>query len=362
MVLKMGSQRYGLVVDEVLDSEEIVVKPLPTFLKDVKSLAGATIMGDGKVAMILDVVGIADTAELNFSFQDSEQDRQDKATLDSTEIQTLLLFRNHPGEMFAINLALVSRIERVDRDKLEKIKDREYLRYSDHSLRLIRLHDFMAVTPPEEEPEELFVIIPKLVAHPMGIMVSSCDDVITEQIEVDRDNIRGTGVIGSAVIDEQLVTFLDIYSLFEAAEPELCRMEKQSDSNGDLTGQKILLAEDTPFFRAVEKKYLEGLGCKVDVAVDGAEAWKMLNESQVGYDILLTDIEMPNMDGLELTKHVRASSRFGNLPVVALSALGADKHKQAGIDAGVTAYEVKFDKYKLGETLSTIQKGETVHD
>ncbi|MCP4550128.1 MAG: hybrid sensor histidine kinase/response regulator [bacterium] len=355
MVLKIGLQRYGLVVDEVLDSEEIVVKPLPSFLKDAKVYAGATIMGDGKVAMILDVTGIADYATLNFTSLEAATDTGVVDTsLSNTETQTLLLFHNHENDTFAINLALVSRIEKIQRDKMENVGGKEYLRYPDHSLRLIRLHDFMPVSTPESEPEELFVIIPKLVTHPMGIIASSCEDVINVQVDVDRDTIRGTGILGSAIVEEKLVMFLDIYSLFESAEPELCKIEEVREERHSLVGSKILLAEDTPFFRAVEKKYIEEMGCKVDIAKDGQEAWDLLNAEGARYDMLVTDIEMPNMDGIELTRNVRASSRFGEIPIVALTALSSEKIRQAGEEAGVTAYEVKLDKFQLTKTLNRV--------
>ena len=358
MVLKVGSQRYGLVVDQVLDSEEIVVKPLPSFVKDVRSYAGATIMGDGKVAMILDVAGIADFAGLDFAALEGEAELNQKNDdgLASTETQTLLLFRNHPEQLFSVNLDLISRIERVDPEKVESVGGKEYLRYPDRTLRLLRLHDFLPVTPPETEPEELFVIIPKLVSHPMGIVVSSCEDVIQAQVNVDPDNIKGTGILGSAVVDDQLVIFIDIYSLFEAADPELARKDEEIEPE-TLQCDRVLLAEDTPFFQAVEMKYLESLGCKVDLARDGEEAWRMLNMAEVDYDLIVTDIEMPHVDGFELTRRIRNSTRHKDTPVVALTALDSDEYRHQGRAAGVSAYETKLDKYNLFQTLKDVLTG-----
>ncbi len=362
MVLKIGNQRYGLVVDHVLDSEEIVVKPLPSFIKDAKSYAGATIMGDGKVAMILDVSGIADHAGLDFSSLEGEVEQEQKASdrLSNTESQTLLLFRNHPDQLFSVNLDLVARIERVDRDNMEVVGGKEYLRYPDRTLRLLRLHDFLPVNAPDTEPEELFVIIPKLVTSPMGILVSACEDVIQARVNVDAENIKGPGVLGSAVIEDQLVIFVDIYSLFEVADPELFARGKEEAAN-TLQCDHVLLAEDTPFFQAVEMKYLESLGCKVDLARDGEEAWRMLNMEDTNYDLVVTDIEMPNLDGFELTRRIRNSTRHKETPVVALTAIDSDEYRNMGRRVGVTAYETKLDKYNLFQTLKDVLTGVQTH-
>ncbi len=355
MVLKIGTNRYGLVVDQVLDSEEIVVKPLTNFVKDANCYAGATIMGDGKVAMILDIAGIAEFANLEFSNLDGDTDPEGNSGdhLRGTETQTLLLFRNHDEQLFAVNLDLISRIEKVDRDKVEDVGGREYLRYPDRTMRLLRLHDFLPVTPPTDDEGDLFVIIPKLVSHTMGILAHTCDDVIQVKVAVESDSIKGEGLMGSAVIDDQLVLFVDIYELFEAAEPELAAQRALSEK-GVLDGSTVLLAEDTPFFQAMETSYLESMGCKVDLARDGEEAWQMLNDSDSGYDLLVTDIEMPHLNGFELTRRVRSSKRFGKLPIIAVTALDSPEHKLQGEDVGVNAYETKLDKYTLSETIKDV--------
>ena len=356
-VLKVGGNRYGLVVDEVLDSEEIVVKQLPPSLKDSRCYAGATIMGDGSVAMILDVPGIADLGGLRFTdaMQAAAADERSGSYLDRTESQTLLLFRNAPdGEQFALNLAMISRIERVKVEDIQVAGGREYLKFQDGSLRLLRLHDHLAVKAPDAEPREVFVIIPKLVKHPLGIIAWECDDVVSVRVEVDRDNLRGTGLLGSGMIDGRLTVFLDIHGLFEAAEPELYHVAERRAATLDRT--RVLLAEDTSFFRAVEKSYIEALGASVTAVRDGREAWRLLSEEPGAYDLVVTDIEMPLMDGLELTRHIRASERHAHLPVVALTSLVSETSREAGMAAGVNAYEVKLDRDRLATTIRQVME------
>ncbi len=360
LVLKVGAHRYGLVVDEVLDSEEIVVKPLPVYLKDSRCYAGATIMGDGRVAMILDVAGIAEKAGLKFGETEGAPTAQEerKARLEQTETQSLLLFRNHPDQVFAINLGLVARIERISRDDIDRVGGVEYLRYPDRSLRLVRLHDFLPVNAPGEEPAALYVIVPKLVRHTMGILATDFEDVIRARVDVDQETLRGPGILGSAVVDGRMVIFLDIYGLFELAEPEL--FGGDAGTTELLSGKKVLLAEDTPFFREVVRRYLAGFGAEVDVANDGEEAWSRLRERS--YDLLVTDIEMPGMNGYELTSRVRQDPELRNLPVIALTALGDNRAaRKRGEEAGVDGWETKLDREALGRAIRDVLSGRMTH-
>lgn len=355
VVLRVGPNRYGLIVEQLRDSEEIVVKPLPEYLKRCPAYAGATIMGDGRIAMILDAAGMADAAQLRFGgdLERAELTQSDKYLRDSMrEKQSLLLFRNGTSERFSINLAMVKRIEKVRRDEIERVRDKEYLKYEDSSLRLLRLHDFLPVERPAELSEECYVIVPRLVRHPMGIVVETVDDVLETGAGLDRQTITGTGILGSFVMDGALIIALDVYSLFEAAEPDLYR----TGAPAGLRGKRVLLAEDTAFFRSVESAYLKELGCDVQIAADGEEAWRKLCEE--AYDVLVTDIQMPVLDGLGLTARVRASQQQQGLPVVALTSLVNDSDRRRILEAGVDAYEAKLDKESLRKTLEALVAGQ----
>jgi two-component system chemotaxis sensor kinase CheA len=236
---------------------------------------------------------------------------------------------------------------------------KEFLKYQDSSLRLVRLHDHMPVAAPLHDPEDVFIIIPKLVKHPMGIVAHDCHDVITTRVEVERDNLKGPGVLGSAVLEGMMTLFLDIYSLFEAVDPETYRQDQAR--TGSIQGARVLLAEDTSFFRAVEKKYLESLGAVVTSTMDGKEAWAALGHPDAAFDLVVTDLEMPQMGGLELTRHIRSSARWRDIPVVALTSLGSADDREAGIEAGVTAYETKLDKDRLAATLRQVMEGVCAH-
>ena len=127
----------------------------------------------------------------------------------------------------------------------------------------------------------------------------------------------------------------------------------QSQVNGK-SKRRLLVADDSVTTRTLEKSILEAAGYEVIVAVDGANAWELLQEQ--GADLLVSDVDMPRMDGFALTEVVRGSRRFGDLPVVLVTARGSDQDKARGIEAGADAYLVKsgFDQKNLLETIAQL--------
>ena len=357
-VLKMGAHRYGLIVDNMHENEEIVVKPLSGFFKGCLCYAGASILGDGKMAMILDPAGIAKQANMTFSATEQENEAGEQSALKQlVETQNVLLFKNGTKEHFALNIDLVARIVKIKPSELYKVGDKEFMKHAEQSLRVLRLHDFLSITKPESESEWIFVIIPKLVKHPMGLVASEVLNIVPNIGKLDTDSISGTGILGSSLIDGKLTLFVDIYNLFEAAEPDIYKFNLKKNS---LKGKRILLAEDTAFFRHVIAKYMKECGCEIDAYPDGKAAWEKLN-SGTKYDMLLTDINMPHMNGLELTRRVRSSASLKTMPIVACTSMTFDRDRQLGIEAGIDAYEIKVDKERLISTIIRIFEDKKDH-
>ncbi len=351
IVLRVGVNRYGLIVESLKDSEEIVVKPLPGHLKECKAYGGVTIMGDGQIALILDASGIAETAQIHFGgdLEKAEILHSDSYVRETmAEPQTVLVFRNDTSERFSINLAMIKRIEKIERSSIEHVSDNEYLKYENSSLRILRLHNYLPVKTPEQDRDQLFVIVPKLVPHPMGIVATAIEDILETRAPLDQTTIAGTGILGTIVENGSLIINLDLYGLFEAVEPDLHR----AGGALRLRGKRVLLAEDTAFFRTVESEYLQNIGCDVEVAVDGEEAWAKLSSGR--FDILVTDIQMPIVDGLELARRVRASQQHREMPIVALTSMTNEVDRQRILAAGFDAYEAKLDKDSLRKTLETL--------
>jgi two-component system chemotaxis sensor kinase CheA len=218
VILKAGHNLYGLVVDKVFDSEEIVVKPLPDVLKSTQCYAGATIMGDGKVAMILDPGGIASKAALKFFSSENEKNQMlEKIEKQKESKQNLLLFNNSTAEQFGIDLNAITRIEFINSSEIEKIGNREFVKRDGHSVSLIRIHDFLPVSSPETKPEEFYLLLPRITGNHLGIIAGQVFDIINTDIKIDKKDIRGTGILGSTIINNKLVILLNVNELVTEA-------------------------------------------------------------------------------------------------------------------------------------------------
>lgn len=360
IVIKIGARRLGLSVDTIYGSEEILVKTLPSHIKGCNNYSGVTILGDGKVAMILDPSGIIENSNLRYI--DEQFEAKNKLMISEAEKmreqQSLLLFKCSGPETLAIDMAMVSRVEEIDGDAINIIGEKEYIKFRGEPLRIIRPEDYLSIKKQETistGTRKYFVIIPKLVKHPMGILIEKVQDTMQASINLNgNDSIRSKGLVGSTILNDKIVLLLNIYELFEMASPEQYLSESPVQRRDTV---RILLVEDTPFFQKLEKDYLENAGYHVEVADNGKIAFQMLQERQ--YDIVVSDINMPEMDGLELVKRIRADEKIGKIPVIAVTSLTGELQKKEGLTAGFDAYEFKLDRSRLIEVLEkTLQRKE----
>ncbi|PKM94418.1 MAG: ATP-binding protein [Firmicutes bacterium HGW-Firmicutes-1] len=355
LVIKIGSRRLGLAVDAIHGSEEILVKTLPVYVKDCKCYSGVTILGDGKTSMILDPSGIIEKANLHY-FDGMDEKNLKDVTLESEnmrETQNLLLFQCSGPETLALNMAMVSRVEEIKAEDIDKIGDKEYIKFRGESLRVVRPEDFIPITNQKSLKSKYYVIIPKLVGHPMGILIEKIQDTVQAVVHIKQDdNITEKGLIGSTILNNTIILLVNIYELFEKANPEHYKVETTIKKGVKMN---ILLVEDTPFFQKLEKSYLEDAGYNVHLSENGKEAMEFLQTEKV--DAVVSDIVMPIMNGLELVRKIRANPALNHLPVIAITSLTGESQIKEGMKAGFDAYEFKLDRQKLLDILEqAIQK------
>ena len=346
MVVKVGFNRYGIIVDAVEDTQEIVVKPLSSFIKQIPTFSGATILGDGTVCMILDVPRMANYANLRFASIEDAARMEDIARRrrEMVEKQYLLIFNNHHEEYFSLPLALVARIDKIKTSDIERVRDQEFIQLRGKSCRLIRLENYLDVSMPEEvDQENLFVIVPRKGDGVVGIVATRIVDVLESELHIDEESMKMDCVLGSQIIDGKMTIFIDLFELLARVDPEQFGQTQEVLLDREV---RILFAEDTPFFRTVVRRHLESAGYKVDVVTDGIEAWEKLKAGE-RYDLILSDIEMPGMNGIELVQHIKKDPNLASIPVIALTALGGEEQIKAGMEAGFDAYELKLDKERL---------------
>ncbi|QDU77446.1 Chemotaxis protein CheA [Bremerella volcania] len=345
VVVESGQFRYGLIVDEIDDSEEIVVKPLGRHLKTCSCLAGATILGDGHVAPILDVSGIAAKTDLRSHEQENEKDNyHDDASL-SSERQSLLMFTNAPGEQFAVPMSLISRIERIRTEQIDTVGGQELLQYRGTSLPLLTIEAHVQAQP-RPEMDNVHVVVFQIHGREVGLIAAELNDIREVAAEIDGNTFREPGIAGSIVVDDKTIRIVDLYELAFSAHPKWFA-EKPIVTANEESPFQILLAEDSSFFRKQAKDYLATEGFEIVEAEDGAQAWELLKSGEHAIDLVITDIEMPRMNGFELTKKIKSDPHTCYLPVIALTSLASDEDQVRGVDAGVDDYQIKMDRERV---------------
>ena len=347
VVVYTGALKYGLVVDELQDSEEIVVKPLGRHIKHCKGYAGATIMGDGRVALILDVAGLSQMAELT-SMEGTDRAKEiavESRANQNKDIQSLLVFRNAEDEQFAVPLGLVERIEKIKRSQIENVGGKRVIQYRGASLPLIAIEQVAQVKPLAEK-EDFLVIVFVLAGREIGLLATPPLDAIEESLVIDDSTFKQTGIMGSAIISGHTTLIINIFGIVEAINPTWFE-KREAVCLSEGKAATILYAEDSNFFRSQIKDYLLEDGYNVIDAEDGLIAWDLLQQHEKEIALVIADIEMPNLDGFGLTKKIRSDKRFSHLPIIALTTMAGDEDIKKGKELGINDYQIKLDKEKL---------------
>ncbi len=219
IVLQADGRPFGLVVDEINDTEEIVVKPLGKQLKGITTFAGATIMGDGRVALILDVVGLAQHANVVTETRDrTVTDDKSRTADDADQRQTLLLFTVGQDRRMAIPLSLAARLEEFPLTRLERTGALNVVQYRGQILPLIRVADHVAGRVTPEAPADILqVVVYSDQGRSYGLIVSQINDIVDEAVTIKR-SAASQGILGSAVVQGKVTDLLDVPGIIRLAE------------------------------------------------------------------------------------------------------------------------------------------------
>jgi two-component system chemotaxis sensor kinase CheA len=210
VVLQADDRQFGLVVDEINDTEEIVVKPLGKQLKGLACFAGATIMGDGQVALILDVLGIAQMANVVTELRSrAGNERASKNGESAGNRDTWLLFTVGENGRMATQLSSVSRLEEIPVNLIERSGDSEVVQYRQHIMPLIRISTLLNRPSRTQDAEKVQVIVFAQGESYIGLVVDEIVDIVEQQISLERCG-QHAGVSGSAVIQQRVTDVLDL--------------------------------------------------------------------------------------------------------------------------------------------------------
>jgi two-component system chemotaxis sensor kinase CheA len=219
------------------------------------------------------------------------------------------------------------------------------MKYRGGSLALFSI-DQVAQVKPMSKKENLLVIVVNIADREIGIMAVGPVDAREISVEIDDQTLKQQGILGSTIIGDHTTLLVDVYGLVRTLNPEWFpdRKAVQTEEGRSAT---ILYAEDSNFFRNQVKGFMEEEGYSVIGAEDGIVAWNRLLEHSEEVTLVVTDIEMPNLDGYELSEKIRKDKRFAELPIIALTTMAGEEDIAKGEAVGIDDYQIKLDREKL---------------
>lgn len=354
IVCKVGTFSFGIMVDQVFDTEEIVVKPVAPILRDITMFSGNTILGDGSVVMILDPNGLASAVG---EVTASEQHQAAEAA--GTEVglgnrMSLLVFRAGGKEPKAVPLSLVARLEEIDLSTVEASDGRPVVQYRGQLMPLVTINDEYGLGTEGSQPVVVFTEGNRT----MGLVVDEIVDIVEDEFSVEMIGHR-PGLIGTAVVAGKTTDVIDVGYYITRANGDWYTPDSQRLPGG-ADRKRVLLIDDSAFFRNLLSPVLSVAGYDVTTVESGEKALS-LRENGETFDVIVSDIEMPGIDGFEFARQSKSEGEWVQTPIIALSSHTTPEDFDRGRDAGFDDYVAKFDRdgllESLSQTLSVTSKG-----
>jgi two-component system chemotaxis sensor kinase CheA len=345
VVLQAEDHQFGLVVDGIKDTQEIVVKPLGKQLKGLTVYSGATIMGDGRVALILDVLGIGQRSGVLANREAQNRTGTQALAAAVSENQRMLLFRAGSFARLAVPLSLVARLEEFPQAVVERAGGRHVVQYRGGILTMVSLASVLepesaADTAVTHDPIQAIVFADG--NRSLGIMVDQIVDIVDEAVNI-RQSGKRLGLLGSAVVGKQVTDFLDVRAVVQAAAPEW--LEGQTARANSV----VLLAEPSSFLRGVVRGELEMAGHRVVEAGDAEEALNRM--ASAGVRVVLAASNLPPAGSGGLQEAMRQQSGLAEIPVLELTPAARDRESMLAsigqLSAAVRALETPVPAVSL---------------
>lgn len=260
------------------------------------------------------------------------------------------------SETFALPINAIERIVRISPADVSNVRNRSMLRVDGRFVPLVSLADVLGIPHHGLRPDDqgMFSVV---VVGAVEKRVAFVVDQLIEELEIvtkplTKPLVRVRNVAGATILgDGRAVILLNPSDLVRTAHGESIRSPKIRDVDEQVT---VLVADDTMTTRTLQKQLLEMAGFRVIAAQNGEEAWQILQGGEP-IRVLVTDVQMPRLDGFDLTARVRGDGRLKNLPVILVTSLGSEADKARGIEVGADAYIVKKE-YEKGKILELIRQ------
>jgi two-component system chemotaxis sensor kinase CheA len=344
VVTQVGATTLGIIVDRVFDTEEIVVKPVAPILRHITMFSGNTILGDGSVIMILDPNGIARATGVGVGGGDPRAAGRDPQragpSLHGADGPTaMLLFRAGDGAPLAVPLALVARLEDIPRARIESSAGQPVTQYRGQLMPLV---PFAGALDAGRERFTVLVFSDDSGGGParsMGLVVDEIVDVVKDRLRMQLGGAR-PGLLGTAIINGASTDVIDIAHYLTLAFGDWFKAPRAA------VAANVLVVDDSGFFRQMLAPAMTAAGFRVTAVASAAEALARRDAGEM-FAAIVSDIQMPEIDGFELVRRIRAEGAWAELPVIALSGSTEPADIARGRAAGFTDYVTKFERDAL---------------
>jgi two-component system, chemotaxis family, sensor kinase CheA len=339
VITQVGSQLFGIVVDGVFHTEEIVVKPMSSKLRHIPMFCGNTILGDGAVILIIDPNGVAHSIGSATIAQQVAADQHDaERQAEDANTESMLVFRAGSPHPKAVLLSLVTRLEEIDARTIETSNGRALVQYRGQLMPLIPVNGDVQI---KREGTQLLLVFSDE-GRSMALVVDEIVDIVEEKLDIELASER-PGVLGSAVIKGQATEVIDIAHFLPLAFED---WQHWKDRRSGRAPRRVLLIDDAAFFRNMLSPVLKAAGYAVTTVASAPDALALMQDGQC-FDIVITDIEMPGMDGFDLASAMHDNPRTAEIPIIGLSSLISAEAIERGRQVGLYDYVAKFDRQGL---------------
>ncbi len=341
VVCQVADRRFGVIVDSVVQTEEIVVKPRSVILNTLSSYSGVTILGDGSVVMILDPAGVG--SELGI-FADRRKDQAStvKTVIEDVEpLTSLLVFRSGENGYRAVPLEMVTRLEEIEGAKIERSGEQSMIQYRGKLMPLIPANSNGNIAAEGNH----HVLVFTCGQRTAGLVVDQIIDIVEDKLDISAGSDK-PGLLGSAIIGGRATDIIDVahYMPFE--------MDGSDRAVEKAHVPTILIVDDSGFFRAMLAPVIKAAGYKVVVAADADSAMKCVDERAL--DAVVIDLEMPKISGFELASRIRQHKTGAELNLIGLATRGGQQLVRQAREKGFVDLVGKFDRQGLIASLHEI--------
>ncbi|WP_406854598.1 chemotaxis protein CheW [Alsobacter sp. KACC 23698] len=344
VVLKLGKRSFGLVVDKVFHTEEIVVKSISNLLKPINVFSGNTILGDGRVILILDPNGIVQRMGHTPAPTRSERDESAPRRRVQEDKSSFLIFRAGEGELKAVPLAAVTRLEEFEVSQIETVGGRSVAQYRGDLIPIVQAVPGAPMHASGIQP----VLVFSEGDRTAGIAVDEIVDIVEDHLDIKATG-QAPGIVGSAVIRGRATEIIDVAHFLPLAYPDWFDSPAPTTST---RSNRVLLVDGAPFFRGMLAPVLKAAGYDVVALAEVDAALTVAQRSAESFAVVVVDIESRGRNGFDLAEGFQADRRTAELPVIGIASRLHPAAVERARALGLFDVVAKFDRAGLLEAIA----------